>query len=178
MVDCQYLSFQTFHHMASKQVGFFSHHPVRFCKRKSGRVITCRQRDYAARFGQNPNLHLYSHQQAVPRGPPHCHGKPVILLLSFFAHPASERISLSRLLYTSSTHPWLWRVFSARGFTSAMTQTPPAMTVAFGWAPDMPPSPEVTKSLPARSPLRFPLTFRPALRTVMAVPWTMPWGPI
>ena len=60
-----------------------------------------------------------------------------------------------------------------------MTLTTPEMTPALGWAPDMPPRPDDTKSIPGISPPpRFWSCLRAALSTVMVVPCTMPCGPM
>ena len=59
-----------------------------------------------------------------------------------------------------------------------MTLTTPEILPALGCAPDMPPSPEETKSIP-RASLRPPeKRLRAAFITVMVVPWTIPCGPI
>ena len=59
-----------------------------------------------------------------------------------------------------------------------MTDTTPEMFPALGWAPDMPPSPEETKSMP-RAEVRPPVNcLRAAFITVMVVPCTIPWGPM
>ena len=58
--------------------------------------------------------------------------------------------------------------------TSAVTETQPAMSAALGWAPLMPPRPEVTKSRPFRTSGLSPNFMRPAFSTVLNVPCTMP----
>ena len=73
---------------------------------------------------------------------------------------------------TSSTQPWLWRVWVAFWLTSAQTVTQPAMLPALGWAPLMPPNPEVTK----KSALGALPIFRNPLRTVIVVPCNSLWS--
>ena len=89
----------------------------------------------------------------------------------------SKAISMawSALVVISSTQPCLWRLYAAFALISAVILTTPAILAAFGCAPDMPPKPAVTKSLPSGPPVDF---MRAAFKTVMVVPCTMPCGPI
>ena len=57
-----------------------------------------------------------------------------------------------------------------------MTETIPEMLPALGWAPDMPPSPDETNSIPRASVCPGAKRLRAAFITVMVVPWTMPCG--
>ncbi len=50
-----------------------------------------------------------------------------------------------------ATQPWSNRVWMRDQSTSAVTLTAPAMSAALGWAPLMPPSPELRYRRPARS---------------------------
>ena len=59
-----------------------------------------------------------------------------------------------------------------------MTLTTPEMTPALGWAPDMPPRPDDTKSMPRVSVRVASKRLRAAFITVIVVPCTMPWGPM
>ena len=64
-------------------------------------------------------------------------------------------------------------------FDSATIHETPAMTAALACAPDMPPSPDVTKHKPPRPPLTgTPNFILAAFIRVIVVPCTIPWGPI
>ena len=59
-----------------------------------------------------------------------------------------------------------------------MTETTPEILPALACAPDMPPSPDETKSMPRGEVRPSVKHLRAAFITVMVVPWTMPCGPI
>ena len=63
-------------------------------------------------------------------------------------------------------------------FISAVMLTTPEMFPAFGCAPDIPPRPAVTKSMPLRSFCPGFIRLRAAFMTVIVVPCTMPCGPM
>ena len=68
---------------------------------------------------------------------------------------------------------------AACSFISATIHAAPEITAALAWAPDMPPKPEVTNVIPAKSLSggRFRCILA-ALSSVIVVPWTIPWGPM
>ena len=72
--------------------------------------------------------------------------------------------SLSPSLPSSLSYPCSCRFIRASLFTSAITPIQPEITAALACAPLIPPRPEVTKTLPDKSPL--PRYFLPAFRTV------------
>ena len=59
-----------------------------------------------------------------------------------------------------------------------MTDTTPEILPALGCAPDMPPRPDETNSIPRVSVRPAVKRLRAAFITVIVVPWTMPCGPI
>ena len=96
-------------------------------------------------------------------------------------HYASENFFLARhgLTYNFSKQVSVTGGFASVSYThldvykrqtSAQTVMQPAMFPAFGWAPIIPPKPEVTK----RPPFGLLLIFLKAFKTVIVVPWTIP----
>lgn len=92
----------------------------------------------------------------------------------------------SRSEIFSLIQPCLKRFSSAAGSISAITPIAPAISDALPCAPDMPPRPAVTNTLPfrlfrCRYFLRVTHNQRshlPAFITVIVVPCTMPCGPM
>lgn len=68
-------------------------------------------------------------------------------------------------------------MFKAFSFISATTHIPPPILVALGYAPDIPPKPEVTNTFPSKDGLVGSYNLEACL-TVIAVPCMMPYGPI
>ena len=128
--------------------------------------------DYATMFGQNQ----FQPECSVPQAFPIVNNiaqvsNGICFLVGFaFLIQLNAWSTLSVILINPSLSN---RLFAAFGFISATMPIAPAITAAFGWAPHIPPKPEVTRSKHFSIRTVY-LNFLPAFNTVIVVPWTIP----
>jgi hypothetical protein len=101
--------------------------------------------------------------------------EPNPLLCSVFLSSPPLLSSAFDTATTSSRYRSANRRFNRSKSTSAIRHVPPAIVIASGWAPPIPPHPAVTHSRPERSP---PNRWRPHSANVSYVPCKMPCVPM